>query len=711
VVDPLAASRAARGTVLWLGGVALAFSRGWLVAPAAAALLVAFAGAFPRRPSRTLGAVSGALAVQVVLRWPSLGFQGLTALVAVGAVLPCLVAGFLQLSPRVRRWLGRGAMAAMTVGVILAVPAGVAALLARTDVSRGTAETQGALGSVSNGGTTSGRLQLQQARDDFAAAASRTDSWWTVGARLVPVVAQQRQALAQASAVARDVTAIADQEAAGINLAALRYAGGRIDLNRLRQLMGPLGVVDSSLGRAVHQLAPLNSPWLVSPIRSRLRLLDGDVNKAHTSAALADQVVRAAPALLGGQGVRHYFVAFMTPAESRGLDGLIAAYGELTVNQGRITLSRSGDIGLLNARLPAGRGHLTGPADYLARYGGFHPEQFFQDLSYSPDLPTVADVIAQLYSQAGGDHIDGVLALDPDALAAFLGLTGPVDVPGLGQLTAANAAAVLLKGQYAIFTPGQQTLRHDYLQSALTLEFRKLSAGSLPGPRTLADALDPVVRQGRLLMWSNHPADQPVLRRVGLAGAFPDSDGHDLLAVTTQNAANNKLDAYLQRSITDDVTYDPASGQVKAHVTVLLHNEAPSTGLSSEVLGSYAGSNLSLGTSQTWLTVYSPLGLSAAVDGNKGLSVTTLPELGVTAYSAYVNVAPGATATITVDLQGRVRPGRAYQLTLHTQPIVLADRDLVRLGAGGGWAVEGPATWVPAGFSTEVRTFRLRPRG
>ena len=56
-------------------------------------------------------------------------------------------------------------------------------------------------------------------------------------------------------------------------------------------------------------------------------------------------------------------------------------------------------------------------------------------MSYAPDLPTVADVIQQLYPQAGGDHIDGVLALDPYGLAALIGMTGPIKVPGLGRLT------------------------------------------------------------------------------------------------------------------------------------------------------------------------------------------------------------------------------------------------------------------------------------
>ena len=171
---------------------------------------------------------------------------------------------------------------------------------------------------------------------------------------------------------------------------------------------------------------------------------------AQASASLAAQLVQAAPSLLGGDGVRHYFIAFMTPAESRGLDGLDRRLRRATADQGHLTLTRSGDIGQLNAAMPRGGGHLTGPADYLARYGRFLPQDDrFQDVSYAPDLPTVADVIQQLYPQVGGSSIDGVLALDPYGLAALIRLTGPIEVPGLGKLTSANTANELLEGQYS----------------------------------------------------------------------------------------------------------------------------------------------------------------------------------------------------------------------------------------------------------------------
>jgi hypothetical protein len=448
---------------------------------------------------------------------------------------------------------------------------------------------------------------------------------------------------------------------------------------------------------------------LLEPVQSRLNDLATRVYRAQAQVSLAAQLVHDAPSLLGGTGVRHYFIAFETPAESRGLDGLVAAYGELTADQGHLTLTRSGDIGQLNAALPRGGGHLTGPADYLARYGSFHPQQFrFQDVSYAPDLPTVADVIRQLYPQAGGDPIDGVLALDPYGLAALVGITGPIDVPGLGQLTSATTADELLEGQYTSFSASQQKAAHDYDQDALRIEFHKLTSGSLPGPRTLSDALNPVVRQGRIEFWSFDKADQPVLRRLGLTGAFPAAGGHDLLAVTTQNAANNKIDVYLQRTISDTVNYDPANGAVASRVTVTLHNTAPAQGFPSEVIGSYFGSGLPPGTNETWLTVYSPLSLNGATVGGQAQVVSDTVELGVHAYSEFVEVPPEGSVTLTFDLSGITNPNQGYRLTMYNQPMVRPDLDIVNVHPTSGWSATGLATWLPGGDVTESSTFQFR---
>ncbi len=86
-----------------------------------------------------------------------------------------------------------------------------------------------------------------------------------------------------------------------------------------------------------------------------------------------------------------------------------------------------------------------------------------QDIPLSPDFPSVADVMAQVYPQTGGGEIDGVLAVDPYTLAALMEFTGPIPVSGLDfDLTSENQADSFTHGQYVEFGADQET-REDFL--------------------------------------------------------------------------------------------------------------------------------------------------------------------------------------------------------------------------------------------------------
>jgi len=410
----------------------------------------------------------------------------------------------------------------------------------------------------------------------------------------------------------------------------------------------------------------------MATIQSRLRLFDQSLSRAKSSTDLAVRAIPLVPNMLGAQRPQYYFLAFVSPSESRGLDGIVAAYGELTAANGHISLTVSGPVETLDGALPKAGGSLTGLSDFLARYGQFDPGKYFQDATFSPDFPTVAKVISQLYPQAGGDHIDGVLMVDPYGLARLLSITGPIKVPGLSQpLTSRNAAGILLKGQYltgSVTNAATQSARHDLLQDALHITFQRLVNGSLPGPGMLSRELEPAVLSGRIALWSAHPNDAPLVQALHLEDGFPKVGDGDLLAVTTQNAGANKIDAYLHTTISDHVTFDPTTGAEHSAVGVTLTNDAPGTGLPPIVIDSPSDPKLSPGTNETWLSVYSPLSFDrVTVDGTPG-TLSATRELGVWAYSTYVAVAPRTSVTVRISLIGRVASGSKLHLSVWSQP-------------------------------------------
>lgn len=701
-----ASGTAGRPAVLWLAGLGLVLSRGPLIAPAAIALLAGFGWSFQRRPERVVGVAVGAVSVQVVLRWPPTGAHGLTAVLAAVAVLPVLVHGVhVGVSRRGRVWLmAIGGL--LVVLAVLAGPVAVQALRSRSAIDRSASLTQSALSSVRQGDASAASGQLAEATAGFGAAHARLDDWWTAGADLVPVAAQQRRALVTATSVAGAVTRTVGAEAGDIDVSGLHYRNGTVDLAQVEALGPPLATVQAALASAGRRVRGVRSGWLLPPVRSRLGRLDQQLRSASSSDSVVEEAVADAPSLLGADGTRHYLIALLDTSESRGLGGLLVWYGNVTASDGHVVLSSYGNaVGIGTELQAAGGGHLDGPADYLARYGIFHPQDTFIDATYSPDLPTVTDVVSQLYHEAGNPPIDGMLVLDPRSLAAVFAFTGPIAVPGFGLVDAANAAELLEKGEYALYPdPDDQAARRAALSQLIGDASRRLTSGGGPGLKSLVQTLAPQVRTGDLMFWSVHPADQPLLQRVGLSGKFPSSRGGDLLSVTTQNSANNKIDAYLHRRISDEVTYSPGRGDVSATVSVDLTNTAPASGLSYLVIDSYEGSGLPPGTNLTWLTIYSPLRLVAGNLDGKAVGFSEGTELGVNAYSTYVQVGPGASRDLTVQLQGRIPASNGYSLAMYQQPMINPDQVSVSVTDSGDPARR--VVWSPP---HDVDVFRFFP--
>ncbi len=685
--------------LVWLAGVTVvaAMAASTLhVMVAAVALALAVALHDVRLPAAwrpVIAAGAAAVAVPVLLRQGRWGFQGASALVtavAVGPVLwPSVAAVARPVADRVATWDRRSRRVATG---IVALP--VILLLATVALAYwASSEMRHSLSAARAGDTAGGSGHLHDARTGFTAA-----HWLASGPlaplRMVPVLSQHVRLLGVSTGEAAAVSRTGDDVLAIGRYDDLKTGDGRINLERMRALVKPVGRAETRLGRARRHIADASSPWLLGPAKAQLAGFTDEIARAAKEADLVGELARTLPAMLGGDGERVYFVAFLNPAEQRGGGGFLGSYAELRANDGRLKMTRSGSIIDLIDAVPQGRRTLDGPADYLRRYGVFHPEDFLQDVPFSPHFPFTAEVLSQLYPQSGGTHLDGILAVDPYALAAMLTFTGPIKVDGFDQpLTAQNAAEVLVRDQYVLFdanVQSDQDRRRDTLDELAESTFRRLTEGSLPGPRQLQETLGPMVRQRRLQMHADRPAEQRLLDRVGLDGAMHATGVGDYLMVSHQNLGNSKIDAYLQRSTTYRAVVDPLTGQERATVTVRLRNTAPASGLPNYVLGNRRGEPI--GSNVMQLSVYSHLGFVGGTDGGAPLAVLPGQEAGASVVTARVVVPPRQTRTVVFRLAGGVAlPQGRYRLQVVPQPSVVPDtlRVDVRVGGetGGGQAL------------------------
>lgn len=722
----LAASRARRWTWVVACGVAAALAGGLAARLAANAVLAGAVGAVALgKRWRLAGAVVGGSAVQVLLRLPAGGwatrFHGASALAATAAIAPVLVSAYRVVGRRRRarvRLVG-GLLAGAGAAAVLCF--GAAVVSSRAGAERGIDEVRSGLAGL-GGGDGQAAARLAHAARALDVTHARVSAWWMWPARVVPVVGHQVSALDTLSGQAADLADHASAAVTEADLAGVGFTAGRIDLPLVAAAEKPLVKLGSALESAGRRIDGARSPWLAGPLSSRIDAVGRQVRAATSGAHAAAAAARVAPALLGREGPRRYFVAFVTPAESRGLGGYMGNYAELAAVDGAVSLSRSGrTLDLMVAPVSEPKA-ISGPSDYVARYGRFHPEAHFGDLTYSPDFPSVARVIEAEYLRSTGRTVDGALSIDPYALAALLRLTGPIQVPGLdGLLTADNGADTLLRRQYLLFPDPNE--RVDFLQRATTALFDRLTTGPLPDVATIVTTLAPMVRQGRLMVHSTRPGEQDVLARVGLDGALPPTGSGDFFSLVSQNSANNKIDIFLEREVDYEATFDPSSGRASATVDVTLRNKAPAAGLPFYVIGT-TDAALAPGTNRIFVSVYTPLRLGAAqVDGGSSpsgtLAMETQRELGRYVHSGFVTVGPGATAVVHLQLSGRLRAGREYRLGYAPQPLVNPDQVVFRLRPSLGWRVASGNSFAvngevavarPGGDGDEVLTAQLTRR-
>lgn len=675
----LAGMRSRRRALLVAAGIGTVCSTGGASVAASGLLGLAAGAAIRDVRGRLLGACVGAGLAQVLLRlaWPHA--HGATALAAGVAFLTVAISSLRQLRRRQQVLVGVYAGAAALVAVVLLF--GLAVLEARPSLHQAVAASNDALDALQAGDTAAAARSFDQASALYARASGVLGAWWARGVRAVPLASQHAAAAQVLAQVGEELAARGADVARKVDPEEAAPTGGRVDLAAVTSFVGPLQDAVRALATGRARLMAARSTWLAPPVGGMLDRLDARVRHALADTTQAVQVAALAPDVLGAGRPRRYVVALTTPAELRGSSGFVGMWAILAADGGRLRLGEVQPIGTL---YPGDRQsyQLHAPPDFVARYARRYAlGRFPQNAFVSPDFPTSAAVFADLYRQATGEPLDGVVTLDPIALAAVLRLTGPVEVPGWPEpISADNAERVLLFEQYVRYA-GDEERQNQFLSELARRAFDRIRSSRLPQPATIARILGPVARGRHLSFWSPDGNAERLFRLLGADGAIGPVR-HDFLAVVTHNATEAKIDWFLRRSLRWDVRYDRTSGTVRGTLEVTLHNQAPNGGLPANVIGGQSvlvnaeGDRITPrpGESVLHVSIYSPLGLSGATLDGRPLRLVPGAELGRRVYSTVVLVPPGKSVTLRVRLVGPlIFDEGGYAVDLYRQPTVEPD--------------------------------------
>jgi hypothetical protein len=484
-------------------------------------------------------------------------------------------------------------------------------------------------------------------RDAKAADGDTHDPVWFAASWLPPV-----HAVRGLASVADDLAqnALPPVVAVGPSVAPskLRTSPGTIALAPLQAAAPKLAQADAAAAHARAEVASLPGGWF-GPIGSARAKVLNQLTSLSGSLDAATRFARAGPAMLGADGPRRYFVGVQNNAESRGTGGLIAGYAIVVADHGTVSVVQQGSDSAFH---PPQRPVLNLGADFDQLYGNLNPTSSWFQSNLSPNFPTTADIWAHLWEAQSHQHIDGVIGIDPPALAALLNITGPVTVTGYATpLTGANLTDFIESKEYAVFTGADQTLRKTFLTTVATAILHKLLSGG-GDSQAIATALGHEAGTSHLSIWSAQPAEQAQISGTPLAGEIPATKA-PFVSLTVDNAGASKLDYYLDRTLTYRAI--SCSGSTRsAVVTVTLTNTAPAHGLPSYVTirGDLPSGNEPVADNHVLAYVHTSDGANltdATLDGHE-LGVSTGIEQGHPVYYFDVVLAPGVPRTAVLDL-------------------------------------------------------------
>jgi hypothetical protein len=544
------------------------------------------------------------------------------------------------------------------------------------------------------------RGAFDRARREFSALRSSVSSPLALPARVVPVVGTQLRAVSTIARAGEDAAdagtlataAIEDRPAGGWGL-----VHGRVDLAGVARAAPALRSAAAAARRSADVLERARRGWLLAPVASFWRQTSARLDEAAAGLAKARDGVAALPSLVGGDGPRRYVVAFANPSEMRGSGGFLGYFSMIECNGGKITLLAAQGRPT-DSLPPLSSVPVTAPDWLLQAHGPYSATRLWQNVNTPADFPAVGSVIVQGVAPALGG-VDGVIQIDPEAIAKLLEVTGPVRVPlWPDPITSANVARVTEHDEYVVYADrgtrskliGQLVSKvfGTVLQSRLSINANAL--------RSLGSAAD----GSHVQVYSAHPDDEAAVKALGIAGAVDRTqDATDVLGVVTENASANKADWFLQRRITYDVSLDPNTNTADARLAMRLTNLAPASGEPSYVIGPNT-TGLRAGDDRQILIVLRPMQEELggfAIDGRSNYVVRASEDV-LRAYHAGTTVAAGSASIVTGEFlvpDGVRRSGDtlAYRLRVLRQPTAFPDAYDVRIRPPAGWDAEGPTAF------------------
>lgn len=343
---------------------------------------------------------------------------------------------------------------------------------------------------------------------------------------------------------------------------------GVVNVSALQAVVDTLSDAAPAVQSANQKVQAIGSPSM-SEVAELVDTAKSGFSALDSAVTAAKGVAPVLPQMLGADGqTRNYLVVAENNVEIRANGGYGGSQGVVSVTDGKLEI---GDfepkmsIGISNA-LP-----VTEEEEVLFNQATHEMGSDSGDTLFTPDFPRAAGLLQQMWEREYGQHVDGVVALDPVFLQYLLGVVGGVELPDGSTIDGTNAARVLMHDVYWSYDPTQQDA---IFAAAAGAAFEKVLGGlGSADLGALTAAVQKGCEEGRFIAWMENGDEESVVRELGIAAALPDASDTSappVAGVFVNNIRGSKLDWFLDKNVEVGVGEKNSDGSVSYPVTVTL---------------------------------------------------------------------------------------------------------------------------------------------
>jgi hypothetical protein len=473
--------------------------------------------------------------------------------------------------------------------------------------------------------------------------------------------------------------------------------GQRIDLHTLGKVVAGTKAIGTHLNAALADLDQVqgSTPVVGAKLLHEKEAALGYLDPIEQSYDQTGALVSSLPEVVGADGPRTYLLAVLNPAELRYSGGGTLSFNTVHFNNGAASFGRTVNGDNLRAK---------GDYQVWPRVPGntFRTQDRSRvtNATFSPWWSVSGEELLRGYQKAfPGQHFDGAIAIDPQALANLFTITGPVQMPGFGTVTSTNLVQKLI-GSYGDYSTA---LRHR-LNKELVTAFR---TQFFEGGKTTKklEAMQHSAQGRHFFAYFRNGAVERSFQQAALAGNLSDTP-NDYLGVFTQNLNGSKVDYWQHRTVVSDVHLSP-SGSAVVELKTTVTNDAPAyagpgtdpgTGYGTRFLGALVG---------TFLPDGAKLG-PVSVDGKPAHPVVHVPHVKTVHNRPYFQSKLWLDSGQSWTQIARYRVPHAavlgsdgnlvYRLDIDPQDTVVPEQIHVHVSFPKGWTAPSlPSDWKASG--------------